>query len=229
MTYTFDELSAAKYVARRVAAVEAKGISLKLLNDFDHLREVVGETAGRAPLTPIFDNRVSEVGPDNAFWLLGSGADGTVRHLQAVRMDDLVHESLSEFLKRHGPQLMSPHIPGNPMASDYAACRYTREMRGRICYHGEVWLSPEGQVRGQGLSVDLPRIGVAIALLRWHPDFIYGLVHPDLVLKGIPARYGYTHFHPHGIRWHRTDQPGTLDEYITWMTRQDMQDMVGAE
>lgn len=226
MTEHFDPLKTSRYVAKRVIEAEAHGISLELLSDFDHLRQVVNATEGRSPLTPIFDNTISDVSPENAFWILGRRRDGTVLHLQAVRKDEIRGETLAEHLASRGEWFMSPHIPAIPATSDYAACRYVRGMSGTICHHGEVWLNPNADVRGKGLAVCLPRLGVALALMRWQPDFIYGFVHPDLVLKGIPARYGYTHFHPHGIRWHRTDGQGTLDEFITWMTLDDMRDLV---
>jgi hypothetical protein len=228
MTVQFDQLKASRYVARQADLAAEAGVTLELLDDFTELRRVVERTPNRAPLTPVFDNRVSDVHAGNAFWMLGRGPDGAVVHLQAVRRDDLEGESLSEHLARHGALFLSPHIPAVPEGSDYAACRYMRSMTGRICYHGEVWLSPEGDYRGRGLSVLLPRMGVALALMRWSPDYIYGLVHPDLVLKGIPARYGYMHAHPHGVRWRRTDGDGTLDEAITWMTADDMRDLVEA-
>ncbi|MEC9268703.1 MAG: hypothetical protein RLW87_00685 [Alphaproteobacteria bacterium] len=228
MTVHFDQLKASCYVARRVEEAQSLGITLELLSDFDRLRQVVTETEGRAPLTPIFDNTVSDVTGDNGFWILGRSPQGRVVHVQAVRMDDLRGETLAEHLERHGNLFLSPHIPATPDGSDYRACRYVREMAGTICYHGEVWLSPDGEFRGRGLAIILPRIAVAVALMRWAPDYIYGLVHPDLVMKGIPARYGYNHAHPLGVRWRRTDGQGTLDEYITWMTGDDMRDLVEA-
>ncbi|MEQ8440878.1 MAG: hypothetical protein RIM33_09695 [Alphaproteobacteria bacterium] len=228
MTVQFNAIKASCYVTKQVERARQKGLTLELMDDFDLLLKVVEETSDRAPLTPIFDNRVCDVGSHNAFWVKGTAADGRVVHLQAVRRDDLEGESLSDFLARMGPHLMSPHIPGIPEESDYGACRYVREMTGRLCYHGEVWLSQTGEFRGQGLGVALPRLGVALALMRWAPDGIYGFVHPDLVLKGIPARYGYMHTHPFGIRWKRKDGLGTLDESITWMTGEDMSDLIEA-
>lgn len=228
MSVQFDQLKASCYVARQVEAAQHQGITLELLSDFDRLRQVVAETEGRAPLTPIFDNTVSDVSGENAFWILGRCPRGSVVHVQAVRKDDLGEENLAEHLERRGGLFLSPHIPATPEGSNYHACRYMREMAGTVCYHGEVWLSPSGNVRGRGLAITLPRIAVAVALMRWAPDYIYGLVHPDLVMKGIPARYGYNHFHPHGVRWRRTDGAGTLDEYITWMTGDDMRDLVEA-
>lgn len=226
MTEQFNALKASRYVSQRVMEAEAHGISLELLSDFDHLREVVNSTEGRAPLTPIFDSLVSDISSENGFWILGRGADGTVLHVQAIRRDVIRGESLAEHLAARGAWFMSAHIPAIPAASDYAACRYVRAMQGVVCHHGEVWLNPAGQVRGKGMAVCLPRLGLALALMRWQPDYIYGFVHPDLVLKGIPARYGYTHFHPHGIRWRRKDGQGTLDEFITWMTLDDMRDLI---
>jgi hypothetical protein len=229
MTAQFDQLKASCYLARQVETAQAKNIALELLDDFEQFRKVAEATEGRAPLTPIFDNRVSDVSSENAFWILGRDPNGAVVHLQALRRDDLDGIGLDEHMRRQGPLLMSPHIPGIPSDSIYDSCAYTRSMTGRVCYHGEVWLSPKGPYRGNGLAITLPRIGVTLALMRWAPDFIYGLVHPDLVMKGIPARYGYIHTHPRGVRWRRSDGDGTLDESITWMTGDDMRDLVEAE
>ena len=45
--------------------------------------------------------------------------------------------------------------------------------------------------RGVGLAGDLSRLAHAIALTEWNPDYIYGFVRKELVLKGFPLKEGF--------------------------------------
>jgi len=68
---------------------------------------------------------------------------------------------------------------------------------GKVCYHGEIWLSRE--YRGRGLSALLPRLLMALAFVRWAPVYMFGLVPAKLASCGIACQYGYYHVEPEGF------------------------------
>lgn len=219
-------------ICRHLAAFERRaaqhGVAVRMEHNFEALLALVEATPKRAPLTPIFDCRYSDVSGDNAFWLKGTDRDGGLVQMQAVRVDDLEGETLTDHLKRRRQLYMSPHIPGLPSESDFDSCVYTRRITGRVCYHGEVWIAPDGPWRGTDLVSIFSGLAFGLALLRWRPDYMYGMTATALVRKGIVAKYGYYHMHPRGIRWRLASADASFDEWFAWMSQEDLVDLMEA-
>ncbi|MEQ9489590.1 MAG: hypothetical protein RIM72_11425 [Alphaproteobacteria bacterium] len=210
------------YIDDLKAQAARHGVTVEICDDFRELQETVDAIEDRAPLTPIFDWRYSDIGADNGFWIRGADDKGQVIHLQAARIDTLSEMPLSDYLREKAPLFLSPHIPADIAHSTFDSCGWARESRGTVCYHGEIWIAPKGGFRARGLVKVLPRIVPPIAYRKWQPDYFYGMISARLVQRGLGAQYGYSHFHPLGIRWKLRDQDGTFDEYIAWMTPDDM-------
>lgn len=87
---------------------------------------------------------------------------------------------------------------------------------GRVCYSGGGWLRPDK--RGGDLMAIFPRISRALALLQWETDCTVSFVEPDLVEKGVVARYGYRLIEP-GLTWRGSDVHGDVDLCLCWMDR----------
>lgn len=225
MRKPLNDLEIARYIVSLDQMATAENIALSLSTDFDLLRDTVQETNDRAPLTPVFDSRLCDIGQDNGFWILGRDPEGQVVHMQAMRLDHLQDETLADHLEARSKLFCSPHIPADTARSDFRSCQYTQRISGAVCYHGEMWLRTGDQYRGRGLSAVLPRLALAIALVRWAPDYIYGMVQTKLVYKGIPAQYGYLHVHPKGIRW-RVPGEKTFDEWLVWLSREDLEEII---
>ena len=94
--------------------------------------------------SPMFDPAVGRL-QDKAFWLGARNKQGEVVSLQAYRLD-YVDTSLAEwvvgwmaglYLKRH--ELMVPAYLEPPSYSRAG------RVRGRLVYHGEIWLSPNSE------------------------------------------------------------------------------------
>ena len=64
---------------------------------------------------------------------------------------------------------------------------------------------------------------LGMALLEWSPDFVFGLVHPLAACKGLAAREGYMHLAPGGILWQQTEDNDIFEEWLVWMSREDIQ------
>lgn len=204
----------------------AAGIRLELSADFQELADIVAHL-DRAPLTPNFDPEYSDMGPMNGFWLKGLDARGEIVQTQAIRYDNLEGISLAHHLRSLKAFYRSPAVSAHPDESCEVDAPMAYGITGRVAYHGEFWIKggPNG-FRGRDLATVLPRIGIAIALARWSPDFLYGTFNPILAEKDVAARYGYHNLQPHGMIWKRPHIQETLDEWLMWLTWREAADLI---
>lgn len=219
----FDVLGAVRYSKGLLEQVEGEGISLDVSLDFEAMRDACLGLQGKSESIPVFDPDRSEVGSDNAFWLVGA-AGGEIVHTQALRFFDLGRATLADHFERFAHFYCSRGLGICPQKSDVRSARLADRVTGRVCYHGEVWLHEA--FRGRGLAKVLPRLGVGLAHLQWQPDYFFGLALDPQVYRGATNRYGYFQGHPAGIRW--ADHDGVLvrDEWLVVMEREDMLDLV---
>lgn len=222
----FNQLRAARRIAELEDILTGGGLTVDISQDFVDMQRMADATPDRAPLTPIFDWRFSDIGADRGFWLKVTDGDGKLVHMQGARFDDIGDETLDRHLARHAALYLSPHIPAVIDKSSFDECPHSRAISGRLCYHGEAWTTPRGPYRGTALVENATRLLFALCLMRWTPDFLWGLASETIVRKGIVLRYGYYHCHPRGVRWSipRENQP--LDEWLTWMTGGDLADLI---
>jgi hypothetical protein len=116
-----------------------------------------------------------------------------------------------------------------PEKSSFDLNPYATELTGALCYHGEFWLTSDGTYRGQGLVSMLARAALAIALLKWQPDYVYGLVPPSLMQRGLAAKYGYNHSHPQGVSWFVPHDYAPMDEYLVWNSKRDLIQLLSSQ
>ncbi|MDX1402243.1 MAG: hypothetical protein R3245_10000, partial [Kiloniellales bacterium] len=117
---------------------------------------------------------------------------------------------------------ITPGITNNPDNIFFAHPSALDKITGRVCYHGELWLKggPKGY-RGKGFSSVLPRLAIALSLMEWSPDFIFGFMYPHSVHNGLPGREGYMHCEP-GV-WQTSDARTLSEEWLVWMAREDIE------
>ncbi len=205
-------------VTRLTGKARDEGLHLTVSDDFDELLEAVRRAPHRAPIAPAFDPRKCELGAQNAFWVLGTDEEGSVGHLQAVRMIDIGRKTLKQHLEDHLYDFAPPNC-----RLDIAACGSeafsTRRFGGCLCYHGELWLrgGPEG-FRGRGLSAVLTRLGIVLAYLRWAPSVTFALVSSWSIEKSMTEAYGYINSEPRGAVWSIEGQTDPMEEYLVWIT-----------
>lgn len=223
-----NELKVVNFLTQVVEGARQAGVALEMQLDFKRLQELTETLEGRDPLTPIFDWRESGVSGENAFWIQGSDERGEVVLMQAARIDDLGNKSLAEHIQENRDLMLTPSIKADPRTSVFDGCYYLTEITGRVVYAGETWISPVGPYRGKGLASVCSRMAFGLSLLRWRPDYMYGLTSKMLALKGIAAKYEYYHTHPYGVRWKRKDGEGLIDEWVTWMNARDLADVTRA-
>lgn len=213
-----------RYINNIELIAERHGMAIEVCCDFEAFRKLRMEQADRLPISPIFDQRESQLDANNGFWIKGTSECGELVHLQAVRLLDLDDMTLAQHLHTQRHIYAPPGVVVDAERSEFSATPASHKITGRVCYHGELWLKggPNGY-RGHGLTAALPRLAMALAHMTWSPDFMFGLVHPLVACKGLPAREGYMHLEPGGILWQLKDRDEVFDEWLVWMSHTDLQ------
>ncbi|MBT3556276.1 MAG: hypothetical protein HN644_06935 [Rhodospirillales bacterium] len=211
-----------RYESRAIAG----GIRLELHTDFQQFKATAA-SLNKGPISPQFDQTVSDIGAVNGFWLKGVDGRGEIAQLQAVRMDDLDGDSLANHCRSLRFFYDDPSVSAHPGESCVVDAPASNGISGVVCYQGEFWIKGgENGFRGHDFAKVLLRIGMAIALARWSPDFIFATVAPVLVEKGVVARYGYHNLQPHGMIWTAPQNDEVLDEWIMWLAWRELVDLV---
>jgi hypothetical protein len=204
----------------------ADGMKLEMHTDFHHFADVVA-ALGKGPVTPQFDIEVSDIGPVNAFWLKGVNSQGEIAQVQAVRMDDLSGDSLTNHCRSLKVFYSDPEASAHPGESCDVGSPASHAITGIVVYMGEFWIKGgDNGYRGHKFATILPLICMAIALVRWSPDFVYATTSPVLVEKGLIARYGFPNAQPHGIIWNAPHYGEILDEWLMWMSWRELVDRI---
>ncbi|MFZ5965491.1 hypothetical protein ACOXXX_21355 [Thalassococcus sp. BH17M4-6] len=201
--------------------LEAAGMRLEIGGDFAQYRKMRNAQHDRSPIYPMFDVCSSYVDESNAFWVCGFNDRDELVHTQAIRRLDLDEVSLDQHLNIHRHKYITPNSTPDPDETFYSKAPAIERITGKVCYHGEFWLSGgEGGHRSQGFTALLSRVVFEIALKIWVPDYVFGFVPAQLAFKGIPYRYGYTHCEPGA--WVGPDKQITSEEALVWMNTRDI-------
>lgn len=202
------------------AACHGLTVSLEFcFNDFKRLNRKLD----KKPLTPNFDPDTWPLQPGDGFWMRGINEQGDVVMTQAARRYDCHDQSVADLHQSLRAFYASPATQAEPGEVCRSPAPAAQAIRGDVCYHGELWLAPA--YRGRGLSDCLPKLLMAIVLLKWAPDYLFGMAQPGICCKGVAARYGYLNMQPGGMIWTVPSQ-GTLDEWIIWNDREQLRRVV---
>ena len=219
-----DPLRAAKAVSRLVKSARGYGIKVEAGHDFGVLADIVRSERGQDP-SFFFDPSYSELGPANGLWLVGRHK-GKVVHTQAFR-SVLVGEGFRQFLINWASGLaMRASEPFTLARFEERDTAYTRGLRGRLVYHGEMWIRP-----GKGKLMDGPvdvlgRLGLLSAHLKWQPEAVFALVSPRSIRRGMVTRYGYPYIEKDFATY--ASVPGSIppEEGLAIAKRADIEDLV---
>ena len=216
-----------QYISSIEQIADRHGMMIEVSSDFEAFRQIRATQPERPPISPVFDPQVCEINAGNGFWIKGTSETGELVHVQAVRLEDLTDTTLAEHLSKHRQVYAPPGVEVDLKQSRFCATPSSRIITGKVCYHGELWLKGGRKgYRGHGLTAALPRLALALAHLAWTPDFMFGLVHPMAACKGLAAREGYMHLEPGGILWQRQGLQEVYDEWLVWMSHNDLQHLL---
>lgn len=217
--------SQVQFISAISEIAESRGIHLGVCADFEAFQDALEEQGEAPPMYPMFDPACSYVDRTNGFWIKGVNDKGELVHTQAVRRLDLSNCTLAEHLELHH-QKYAVRGPGIDIArANSNRTPAWQNIMGTVCYHGQLWLKggKEGY-RDRALTATLPRLALALSLMEWSPDFIFGFINPMLACTGLAAREGYAHMAP-GI-WFVPDGHDADQAWIVWMSKHDIEHLM---
>ena len=100
----------------------------------------------------------------------------------------------------------------------------TERIRGRVVYHGEIWISKD--VKKKEAVETIPLLGMFIAFMRWNPDAMWGIIKNSMATKGFVTRIGYAHMERGFFEWEWLPQGAERNEWIALSERSDLEYMV---
>lgn len=198
------------------------GMQIQVGHDFREFDRILQDAKGHEISMP-FDPDLHKLNEYNAFWLVGRTSEGVVAHTQAVRLYDMSRLTLGEYLEDNFRGFPPAGVPLNLAASRYRAGPGARRIRGRVCYHGEMWLDETaGEFRGKGASGVLTRLGFLLTIQNLAPDYIFALMSRMVACKGLPQRAGFMHTEPGALSWQLADSDRAIEGFMAYMSMEDL-------
>ncbi|MER9462851.1 hypothetical protein [Mesorhizobium sp. M0586] len=213
-----------KFICTAHVLARKSGLHITMGDDFEKYIGITGKLPGKSPTYPHFRPDCSDLLPEKAFWIIGRDRDDRVAHVQAMRLYDLSNTSLEEHLRTLRACFANPDLKAGPGSSCRCYAPSARGIAGLVAYRGDLWLRED--FRGRGLVSFLGQIAFGLAWAKWSPDFIYALVAGWNIEKGIADRHGYLRKEPHGAVLRLPAQGIYDDDWLVWLTREDVQKML---
>lgn len=176
---------------------------------------------------PMHDPSVCDFSQERAFWMELLDEDGKTVGMQAYRCDE-VSTSLADWLPSYmigvymrRQELMVPSTANPPQGS------ISEQLRGRLVYHGELWLSKSIKAR-QTIDV-FSKLGSLLALLKWNPDAIWALTSYHMATRGYASRMGYPYLERGFLRWQWFSEGVDAVEYLAVASKSYLEQLVEEE
>lgn len=218
-----DVFAGSLFVSTIVNLAASRGIKLEFGSDFSAFRDALKDQPERHSLSPRFDPQCNDLNEKTAFWITGRDALGEIVHTQAVRTIELGGLTLGSYLAARFRDFTPADYAIDKSRSRYHGAPGSRAIAGEVCYHGELWLKGgPGGYRGAGMTAVLARLAIAMSLLKWAPDYIFGFMFPIAACKGLAAREGYMHTEPGTLYWALPGQEEPMEIWTVWMGREDI-------
>jgi hypothetical protein len=221
--YSEDRVGAARLVANAVGTAEDLGLSLYTGGDFSVFSSIIRKGGRPSEVTVAFDCAHQPIDATNAFWVCGFDQAGKLVHTQALRLIDLEGGTLADYMAKRFVDFPPAGVNFDLSKSMYVPGPRARNIAGRACYHGEVWIDNESHgLRGSGLAPMLGRMAIVLAMLKWRPDYVFGFMSKALSFKGFGLKEGYMHTEPSSLRLYQKDVDQFLEGYMVWMAVEDL-------
>ncbi|MEZ5843660.1 MAG: hypothetical protein R3D27_07980 [Hyphomicrobiaceae bacterium] len=212
-----------RFFLKAIGALNDLGVTLEIATPEQLVTANRDNADNWLPLVQTFDPRWSDVSSENQISLIGR-MNGRVIAAHAMRYFDwrttTYHDEIESFrLLYRDPE--NDRLPGESVAITSTAAR---TISGRVAFSGAAWCHPD--MRGNGLSRIMPRIGKALALARWDVDRIVAIMNEGVHSKGFAPRFGY-----HGVDWgvrYENCRCGIVYVAVLWMNRPQLEEYISA-
>ncbi len=208
-----DDLT--KLYALCLARLAALGVSTQVLSRID-AHEARMTELGKANHYPMISTNWNDFSEREAFGLMlrQNGRDiGGV----AGRFIDLGRQTHDD----HWRQSYRRMYGGGEVVPVRRACPASTKVSGRIVYLGELYLAEESRGIGGVSALTLYLMHTLVAL-RWSPDWIYGFMRAQDVLRGKAAQYGFTRAYPGAQKWREEGDRRSSAEYLVLMREEEL-------
>lgn len=204
-----DPMQTVAAINTTISAAAALGFTFRTSTDFQELARE-RKRLREADVSPMFDCTVSRSLGDRAFWMGAYDRDGQTIGLQAFRVDE-ADPNLAEWvlgwmmgLYARRREMIVPRamLPPNHSLSHL--------IRGRVVYHGELWI----EKHSKGCFPLLPRVGMLLALVKWQPEAIWALTGQSMATRGHMIRMGYGHLEQSFLTWEWEPDGAEQTEWI---------------
>lgn len=213
------EVDAARFISAHHRFFESKGIRIECSDDFDDLCEICRDTKGKTPVNAFFDPSLVDTPAHRGLWISGRDDAGDLVHVQAMRCDDLGWTTLGDWWRVHWRRIYD--CPMSPKQHPVA-----ENINGRVVFHGEFWI--DRREARKRLNSALLRFALAVAFMRWKPDYLYALTTERISTAGFPARGGYKHKSEAAVDWGTPEPPWDPSDHMVWSDWHDLVELVSS-
>lgn len=217
-------------LATSLDLIRHNGVTIITGSDFEEYRDILSVARPDHQLGVPFDPERQPLNAENSCWMAGYDAVGNIVHTQALKRLNLEDTSLGEYMTKNLRGFEPPIKNLDYNKSIYRPGPGAKRIRGNVTYHGEFWIGGQpGQFRGTGMCSMLARHAFLTAMLRWDPDYFFGLMSKPLVLKGFAARFGYMHIDPDAIRFAFENAADVFDVVMGYNSNEDLRFVLGMQ
>lgn len=213
-----DPLRTVTAISTLLEAGAEQGLSLHISSDFAALARE-RRRLRNSEISPIFDPSACRSLSERGFWMSLIDRDGNTVGLQAFRLDD-ADPNLAEWVLGWMMGLYARRremiVPRAVMPPEHSL---THLIRGRVVYHGELWIDKHCKA---GFPV-FPRIGMLLAMVKWQPEAIWALTGQSMATRGHMVRMGYGHLEQSFLTWEWEPDGAEQAEWIGMALRRHLE------
>ena len=134
-----DVFNGAQMLCESIATLRDNQLFLTTGDDFADYAAIVARHRPDQPLGPPFDPAQKLLPHSKAIWVVGRNGAGQVVHTQAMRLLDLGEQTLAQYLQARFHDFPPAGLDINHDGSWFRPGPAAHRIRGRVCYHGEMW------------------------------------------------------------------------------------------
>ncbi len=219
-----NTFESAQFIAQAAEIAKKIGISLRIGTCFAEYGKLISTHLPAHLVGQPFDPKRNKFSSNSGFWIAGWNANGALVHKQATRKIQLSRQTLADYMAQKYTDFLPKGFDLDRARSSYNPGPAARRIKGKVCYHGDLWLSSD--YRGTGLVNVLARFSLATALQRWAPDYVVGFMERPLAFKGLAEREGYMHSEPGAMSLHSNNLDQMMEGFMVWSAREDIKHLL---
>ena len=204
-----DPLRTTMAIAGLIRQGAEAGLKFRLGTEFGQLSRLRQELRN-SDVCPLFDPQLSRSLSERGFWMAAEDQHGKTVGLQAFRLDE-ADPNLAEWVLGWMMGLYARRremiIPRAVMPPEHSLSHL---IRGRIVYHGELWIDKHAK----GCFPVFPRLGMLLAMVKWQPEAIWALTGQSMATRGHMVRMGYGHLEQSFLTWEWEPEGAEQAEWI---------------